>query len=94
MASRRVQQAAIAVGSDGSVLINVSSLVPARLKAQLALALGIRQPLFVARPMLKKEAELLLARLDDAAAEAAARVLGAVPPRPMSPPKRARPKQR
>jgi len=68
--------AAIAAASDGSVLINVVSLLPTALQRRLSQHLGRADPIFVGIPLSGKEAEAVVARLDDAAAEAAALVLG------------------
>ena len=84
MASRRAHQAAIAAASDGSVLINVVDLLPEDVQNQLGLALGTSQ-LFVGVPLGQREAAEVVARLDDAAAEASAHLLGdRTPTRPAS----------
>ncbi len=75
MAPRRAHQAAIAVASDGSVLINVVGLLPDDVQDQLGLALGTTQ-LFVGVPLGQREAADVVARLDGAAAEASAHLLG------------------
>jgi hypothetical protein len=77
MASRRAHQAAIAAASDGSVLINLVSLLPDVLQEQLSRTLG--SPLFIGVPLSEREAASVVARLDDAAAEASARLLGSRP---------------
>lgn len=68
--------AAIAAASDGSVLINVVSLLSADLRRRLSQHLGQADPIFVGIPLSGKEAEAVVGRLDDAAAEASALVLG------------------
>ncbi len=75
MASRRAHPAAIAAASDGSVLINVVALLPDGVQAQLAAALGAA-PLFVGVPLNRRDAGHVVARLDGAAAEASAHLLG------------------
>jgi hypothetical protein len=75
MAPRRAHQAAIAAASDGSVLINVVNLVPAALLERLGKAIG-SGAVFVGVPLSVKEAEVVVGRLDGAAAEASAHVLG------------------
>jgi hypothetical protein len=75
MATRRVHPAAIAAASDGSVLINVSGTLPASLQRQLDTALGAA--VFVGIALGEREAGLVMARLDGAAAEASAHLLGA-----------------
>jgi hypothetical protein len=91
MAPRRAHQAAIAAASDGSVLINVVNLLPDDVQDQLGLALGTSQ-LFVGVPLGQREAADVVARLDGAAAEASAHLLGgraAAPAKSRRPAKRA-----
>ncbi len=75
MASRRAHSAAIAAGSDGSVLINLVELLTDDMRARLAKQLG-SPALFVGVPLTEKEAVEVVSRLDGAAAEASARLLG------------------
>jgi hypothetical protein len=75
MAPRRAHGAAIAAASDGSVLINVVELLPEDVQNRLGEALGTTQ-LFIGVPLKQREAAEVVARLDDAAAEASARLLG------------------
>ena len=75
MAHRRAHRAAIAAASDGSVLINVVELLPQEVQDQLGEALGTTQ-LFIGVPLKPREAADVVARLDGAAAEASARLLG------------------
>lgn len=75
MAPRRAHRAAIAAASDGSVLINVVELLPEDVQERLGEALGTTQ-LFIGIPLKQREAADVVARLDDAAAEASARLLG------------------
>jgi hypothetical protein len=75
MAPRRAHRAAIAAASDGSVLINVVELLPDDVQNRLGEALGTTQ-LFIGVPLRQREAADVVARLDDAAAEASARLLG------------------
>ncbi|MES1184107.1 MAG: hypothetical protein ABUL60_09845 [Myxococcales bacterium] len=75
MAPRRAHRAAIAAASDGSVLINVVELLPDDVQNRLGEALGTTQ-LFIGVPLEQSEAADVVARLDDAAAEASARLLG------------------
>ena len=74
MASRRAHPAAIAAASDGSVLINLITLLPDSVQEQLSERLGA--PLFVGVPLGVREAGSVVARLDNAAAEASAQLLG------------------
>ena len=75
MAPRRAHGAAVAAASDGSVLINVVNLLPEEVQNQLGLALGTSR-LFVGVPLGQREAADVVARLDGAAAEASAHLLG------------------
>lgn len=75
MAPRRAHSAAIAAASDGTVLINVVELLPEDVQNRLGEALGTNQ-LFIGVPLKQSEAADVVARLDGAAAEASARLLG------------------
>ena len=75
MTPRRAHQAAIAAASDGSVLINVVDLLPDDVQNRLGEALGTSQ-LFIGVPLKQREAADVVARLDGAAAEASALLLG------------------
>jgi hypothetical protein len=83
MASRRAQPAAIAAASDGSVLINVLELLPVAVQARIEDAVGAR-PCFVGIPLSSRDATAVIARIDGAAAEASARLLGERPARSRS----------
>ncbi|MDF3069493.1 MAG: hypothetical protein K0R38_5094 [Polyangiaceae bacterium] len=76
MASRRAQSAAIAAGSDGSVMINLVELLTEDMRARLTKQLG-SPALFVGVPLSEKEAVEVVSRLDGAAAEASAKLIGA-----------------
>jgi hypothetical protein len=75
MASRRAHRAAIAVASDGSVLLNVAALLPPALQAQLGKRLGAVE-VFVGVALTQRDARQVIRRLDDSAAEASAHLLG------------------
>jgi hypothetical protein len=75
MAPRRASHAAIAAASDGSVLLNVVELVSDELRAHLSRQLG-SLPVFIGIPLNEREAVEVVARLDGAAAEASAQLLG------------------
>lgn len=77
MVTRRVHPAAIAAASDGSVLINMVERLPAALRARLVAELGAQ--VFVGVALNERDAGQVVARLDEAAAEAAARLLGSRP---------------
>lgn len=94
MAPRRAHQAAIAAASDGSVLINVVELLPEDVQTRLGEALGTSQ-LFIGVPLKQREAADVVARLDGAAAEASALLLGgraSAPPPARASKAKARPK--
>lgn len=84
MVPRRAHQAAIAAASDGSVLINVVELLPEDVQDRLAEALGTSQ-LFIGVPLKQREAADVVARLDGAAAEASALLLGGRTTEPPAP---------
>lgn len=75
MALRRAHRAAIAAASDGSVLINVVDLLPLDVQTRLGKALGVAN-VFVGVPLSERDAEAVVIRLDGAAAEASAHLLG------------------
>ena len=75
MAPRRAQQAAIAAASDGSVLLNVVDLLSDELRTRLTKQLG-SAPTFIGIPLNQAHAAEVIARLDGAAAEASAHLLG------------------
>jgi hypothetical protein len=75
MALRRAHRAAIAAASDGSVLINVVDLLPPDVQTRLGKALGVAN-VFVGVPLSERDAEAVVIRLDGAAAEASAHLLG------------------
>jgi hypothetical protein len=89
MASRRAHGAAIAAASDGAVLINVIDLLPETVRDRLTKALGVAT-VFVGIPLSEREAEEVVGRLDGAAAEASAHVLGSRARKAPKPPSRKR----
>jgi len=93
MASRRARHPAIAAASDGSVLLNVLDLVSAELKAHLSRELGT-PPSFIGMPLNERDASSVVSRLDGAAAEACAHLLGSRPRRGAKTPPTRRPKRR
>ncbi|HYJ11931.1 MAG TPA: hypothetical protein VEX18_23060 [Polyangiaceae bacterium] len=74
MAQRRVHPAAIAAASDGSILINVADALPARVRERLEQVVG--SGVFVGVALSERDAHAVVARLDGAAAEASAQLLG------------------
>ena len=87
MAPRRAHQAAIAAASDGTVLINVVGLLPDAVQLQLSRALGATS-LFIGVPLNESDAAQVVVRLDGAAAEASAHLLGRRPQKRANAPKR------
>ena len=83
MASRRASQAAIAAASDGTVLLNVVELVSEELRAHLGRQLG-SLPVFIGIPLNQRDAVEVVARLDGAAAEASAQLLGSRRSKPVA----------
>lgn len=75
MIRRRAQPAAIAAASDGTVLINVVDLLPTAVQTRIGKVLG-SPAVFVGVPLNQRDAEEVVERLDGAAAEASARLLG------------------
>jgi len=75
--SSRVHRAPLALASDGAVLVNVHHLAgdtdPRRL---LEVAEGLHAPLFVAIVATARETRRAAQRLDDAATDVAASILG------------------
>lgn len=90
MKSGPAHLAAIAAASDGSVLINLVAELPVALQAKLAQALGAA--VFVGVELSEHEAHQVVERLDDAAAEASARLMGVrrAKPGPSVPKKRSK----
>jgi hypothetical protein len=80
MATSSPHPAAIAAASDGSVLINVVALLPVALRQRLQAQLGA--PVFVGIALSEHDTSQVVARLDGAAAEASAHLLGARPRKP------------
>jgi hypothetical protein len=76
MSPRRAHRAAIAVASDGSILLNVVELLPVALLASLKKTLGGGE-VFVGLTLKKAERAAVVSKLDGAAAEASAHLLGA-----------------
>ncbi|HYQ18624.1 MAG TPA: hypothetical protein VEQ58_22765 [Polyangiaceae bacterium] len=76
----KAHQASIAAASDGSVLLNVIELVSDDLRTRLTEQLG-SLPIFVGVPLTQKDASDVIERLDGAAAEASAQLLGSRPKR-------------
>lgn len=93
MAPRRTTHAAIAAASDGSVLINVVDLVSGELRTHLSRQLGT-EPVFIGIALNERDAVAVVARLDGAAAEASALLLGGRQKKVVKPAKKTRAKRR
>ena len=79
MPRKRAQPAPLALALDGSLLLNSGGQLAPALVAQVARALSIRTAdLFIAARLSPAQYRETFSRLDDAAAEAAARI-GALP---------------
>jgi len=77
MSKKRPSSAPLALALDGSVLLNASAQLEAPLVSQLAKALSVApSDLFIGTRLPATERAVTLARIDDAAAEAVARIHG------------------
>lgn len=75
MARKRTPGAPLALALDGSVLLNVSSLLDAATVAKVATALSVDpSALFIGTAVPAPHRAQVLTRIDDAAAEVAARI--------------------
>ncbi len=75
MARKRAPCAPLALALDGSVLLNVTSLLDAATVAKVAAALAVDPAaLFIGTTVPKAHRAQVLTRIDDAAAEVAARI--------------------
>ena len=78
MSPNRSHSPPLAMALDGSLLLNASPRLDAALVAKVAKALDVSPAeLFIATRLPPKERRQTLVRIDDAAAEAAARIHGA-----------------
>jgi hypothetical protein len=78
MPQKRTHSAPFALAIDGGVLLNARAQLDPTLVSRLAQALAVSpDQLFIGTRLPKAERARTLARLDDAAAEAAARIQGA-----------------
>lgn len=75
--SRKIHKAPVAVTTEGALVVNVSGSGPTNnIEGLLARALDDDAELFIGVVVSEEEQELLLERLDNAAAEAVAMVYG------------------
>jgi hypothetical protein len=78
MPRKRAHSAPIALAIDGGVLLNARAQLAPSLVTRLAVALGVTaEALFIGSRLTPAQEAQTLARLDDAAAEAIARIQGA-----------------
>lgn len=90
MPRERAHRAPLALTLDGSLLLNLSTRLDSATLSRVAQALGVRPAdLFIGTSLPSAQRKQALSRVDDAAAEAAARIQGAV-----SSPASARPRRR
>jgi len=90
MPRKRAHCAALALTLDGSLLLNVSARLDPTTLSRVARTLGIRPAeLFIGTALPPAQRAQALSRVDDAAAEAAARIQGAA-----ASPTAARPRRR
>ena len=77
MARKRTQSAPFALALDGSLLLNVTGRLDAALRSKLAQALAVApDDVFIGTRVPPTQRAEVLTRLDDAGAEAAARIHG------------------
>ena len=77
MPKKRLHSAPFAVATDGGVLLNAKGQLEPKLVSELAQALAVNpEQLFIGTRLTSAQLAKTLARLDDAAAEAAARIHG------------------
>ena len=75
--SRRIHKADVALTSQGALVVNVAALVSAPcVETLIARALDEEGELFIGIVVSEREKQMLLERLDNAAAEALAVVIG------------------
>ena len=83
MPRKRTHSAPLALALDGSLLLNASAQLEPALVARVAQALRVPEAeVFIATRLPSKQRTEALSRLDDAVAEAAARIHGAAPAKP------------
>ena len=74
--SRKIHKASVAVTSEGALVVNVAGFGPTSIEGLIARALDDDAALFIGIVVDESEQKLLLERLDNAAAEAVAMVVG------------------
>lgn len=75
--SRALHRAAVAITTDGAVLANVTEILGVSdLEKALERLCETEGPIFIGVPVSRADARVLLARVEDAAAEALAKLVG------------------
>ena len=74
--SRKLHQAPVAVTTEGALVVNVAAFGPTNIESLIARALDDDAELFIGIVIDESERGLLLERLDNAAAEAVAKIYG------------------
>ena len=74
--SRKIHMAPIAVATDGAVIANVAGFGPTTIEGLLAHAVDDDAELFIGIVVDGEDRQLVLERLDNAAAEAVAKIYG------------------
>lgn len=74
--SRKIHKAHVAVTTEGALVVNVAGFGPTNIEGLIARALDDDAELFIGVVVDDEERDLLLERLDNAAAEAVAKVVG------------------
>jgi hypothetical protein len=74
--SRKIHKAPVAVTTEGALVVNVAGFGPTNIEGLVARALDDDAELFIGIVVDESERELLLERLDNAAAEAVAKICG------------------
>jgi len=74
--TRKIHQAPVALTTAGALVVNVAGFGPTNIEGLIARALDDDAELFIGIVVEESEREILLGRLDNAAAEAVAMVVG------------------
>ena len=74
--TRKIHKAPIAVTTAGALVVNVSGFGPTNIEGLIALALDDEAKIFIGVVVGDKEKDLVMGRLDNAAAEAVGKIIG------------------
>ncbi len=74
--SRRIHKAPVAVTTEGALVVNVAGFGPTNIEGLITRALDDDAELFIGIVVEEKEQDLMMKRLDNAAAEAVAKLYG------------------